>query len=77
MVGRCFSADHGAHSSARSMGTCMALGQAAGTTAALAARTNQPAGSVEPHRVRDRLAADGAIVEPAAIVTYREPEVAR
>lgn len=37
VCGRCFSATHDAHASARSMGTCMAMGQAAGTAAALAA----------------------------------------
>ena len=35
VAGRCFSATHDAHASARSMGTCMAMGQAAGTAAAL------------------------------------------
>jgi hypothetical protein len=37
VAGRCFSATHDAHASARSMGTCMAMGQAAGTAAALSA----------------------------------------
>ena len=40
VAGRCFSATHDAHASARSMATCMAMGQAAGTAAALALSTN-------------------------------------
>ncbi|MDQ3938352.1 MAG: FAD-dependent oxidoreductase, partial [Chloroflexota bacterium] len=46
VAGRCFSATHDAHASARSMGTCMAMGQAAGTAAALAV-----ASSVTPRKV--------------------------
>jgi glycine/D-amino acid oxidase-like deaminating enzyme len=58
VAGRCFSATHDAHASARSMGTCMAMGQAAGTAAAL---------SPEPKRLaaetlRARLSEDGADV---------------
>jgi hypothetical protein len=57
VAGRCFSATHDAHASARSMATCMAMGQAAGTAAALG----------EPHEVaadalRERLRADGALL---------------
>ena len=48
VAGRCFSATHDAHASIRSMAQCMAMGQAAGTTAALAA-----AGSGQGLDVRD------------------------
>jgi glycine/D-amino acid oxidase-like deaminating enzyme len=46
VAGRCLSSTHDAHASARSIGTCMAMGQAAGTAAALAVR-----GGVTPRRV--------------------------
>jgi hypothetical protein len=36
VAGRCLSSTHDAHASARSIGTCMAMGQAAGSAAALA-----------------------------------------
>ena len=53
VAGRCFSATHDAHASIRSMAQCMAMGQAAGTTAALAAaaRWTRPRG---PARRRPR-----------------------
>jgi FAD dependent oxidoreductase len=65
VAGRCFSATHDAHASVRSMGQCMAMGQAAGTAAALAA-----AGRVDPRelpfsRLRAALSAAGAVLDPA------------
>jgi hypothetical protein len=64
VAGRCFSATHDAQASIRSMAQTMAMGQAAGTTAALAARTSR--GSVRELRsgaVRDVLRSGGAILE--------------
>jgi hypothetical protein len=66
VTGRCFSATHDAHASVRSMAQCMAMGQAAGTAAAMAV-----AGGVDPRDVgagalRDRLARDGAILDLGA-----------
>jgi glycine/D-amino acid oxidase-like deaminating enzyme len=58
VAGRCFSATHDAHASARSMGTCMAMGQAAGTAAALAEEPKRLA----PEVLRARLRDDGADV---------------
>ena len=58
VAGRCFSATHDAHASARSMGTCMAMGQAAGTAAALSAEPKR----LDPEVLRARLRADGADV---------------
>lgn len=76
VAGRCFSATHDAHASVRSMAQCMAMGQAAGTAAAIASRL--PGGgrgavrAVPIGDLRARLAAAGAILdlpvaaEPAA-----------
>ena len=62
VVGRCLSADHDAHASVRSMGQCMAMGQAAGVAAILA-----HTGGIMPHEVdtrmlRARLTQIGAVV---------------
>lgn len=66
MAGRCFSATHDAHASARSMATCMAMGQAAGTAAAMAAAEGTTPRALDAARVRERLLADGALLEPVA-----------
>src|SRR4029077_6941466 len=64
VAGRCFSATHDAHASVRSQAQCMAMGQAAGTAAAMAATSPEGAvRSVAPAVLRSRLAADGAILE--------------
>ncbi|HET9520258.1 MAG TPA: FAD-dependent oxidoreductase [Candidatus Limnocylindrales bacterium] len=62
VAGRCFSATHDAHASVRSMAQCMAMGQAAGSAAALAVATGVDPRDVSPAALRDRLAADGAIL---------------
>jgi hypothetical protein len=62
VAGRCFSASHDAHASVRSMAQCMAMGQAAGTTAALAAAAGTTPREVAAETVRERLAADGAVL---------------
>ena len=66
VAGRCFSATHTAHASVRSMAQCMAMGQAAGTAAALAARGNGEVRTVRPAALRDRLREDGATLEVSA-----------
>jgi hypothetical protein len=65
VAGRCFSATHDAHASVRSMAQCMAMGQAAGTAAAMAAATGRAARDLPASMLRDRLRADGAIVDLA------------
>ncbi|MGC0141554.1 FAD-dependent oxidoreductase [Pseudactinotalea sp. Z1732] len=66
VAGRCFSATHDAHASIRSMAQCMAMGQAAGTAAALAATTPGLSGDVRevaPQQVRAVLRRAGAVLE--------------
>ena len=66
VAGRCFSATHDAHASARSMATCMAMGQAAGTAAVFAAAGGTVPRAVPADALRQRLALDGALLEPVA-----------
>jgi hypothetical protein len=66
VAGRCFSATHDAHASVRSMAQCMAMGQAAGTAAALAVRDAACGGDVRRVPIgalRQRLADDSAILD--------------
>jgi hypothetical protein len=63
VAGRCFSATHDAHASVRSMAQCMAMGQAAGTAAALATAGSRDPRDVPLRALQDRLVADGAILQ--------------
>lgn len=63
MAGRCLSADRIAHSSARVMGTCMAMGQAAGTAAAMCVKDGMDTTSVPVDELRKILLSQGAILE--------------
>lgn len=62
VAGRCLSADHDAHASVRSMGQCMAMGQAAGVAATLAAAQGVTPHAVDIGSVQARLRALGAII---------------
>ena len=62
VAGRCLSATHDAHASVRSMGQCMAMGQAAGTAAALAVALDVSPRRLAGDDLRARLIADGAIL---------------
>ncbi|NOZ28484.1 MAG: FAD-dependent oxidoreductase [Chloroflexi bacterium] len=60
--GRCISATHEGMAGARVMGTCMAIGQAAGTAAALAVRGDLSPREVNVEELRRMLRSDGALV---------------
>ena len=62
MAGRCFSATHDAHASCRSMAQTMAMGQAVGTAAAIALRSDCGAGDVPISQLRDKLLQAGAVL---------------
>jgi hypothetical protein len=62
VAGRTISATHEAMAGARVMGTCMAIGQAAGTAAALAAAEGRAVADVDVDALRSRLTANGALV---------------
>lgn len=66
MAGRCFSAERPAHGSARVMGGCLAMGQAAGTAASMACVGNTQEvdiRNVPVSELRNRLMNAGAILE--------------
>ncbi|MGH2382859.1 MAG: FAD-dependent oxidoreductase [Candidatus Limnocylindria bacterium] len=68
VAGRCFSSTHDAHASARSMATCMAMGQAAGTAASMAVQAGITPRALDPAVLRERLRAEGALLEPLTTV---------
>jgi hypothetical protein len=59
-AGRCLSASHDAHASVRSIGQCMAMGQAAGAAAALARNGDLRGVGIAP--LRERLLGLGALL---------------
>lgn len=66
VAGRCLSSTREANGSARVMGTCMAMGQAAGTAAAMAAGGNRRVRDVPIAKLREQLIQDGAVIEGPA-----------
>jgi len=60
--GRCISATHEGMAGSRVMGTCMAIGQAAGTAAALAIKQGVSPRHLDVQALRQVLRADGALV---------------
>ena len=63
VAGRCFSATHDAHASVRSMAQCMAMGQAAGTAAALCVSQSIQPRNLSVQQLQDKLLGSGAILE--------------
>jgi ribulose 1,5-bisphosphate synthetase/thiazole synthase len=62
VAGRCLSADHDAHASVRSMGQCMAMGQAVGVAAALAVAGKREARAVPKDALQSELRKIGAVI---------------
>ncbi len=63
VVGRCLSADHDAHASVRSMGQCMAMGQAAGVAAVMASRQKTTPREVNVPALRNRIREIGGVID--------------
>lgn len=62
VAGRCFSATHDAHASVRSMAQCMAMGQAAGTAAALCIAQPRSPRDLNVALLQQQLRTDGVIL---------------
>jgi ribulose 1,5-bisphosphate synthetase/thiazole synthase len=62
VAGRCLSADHDAHASVRSMGQCMAMGQAVGIAAVLAVKTNNVPREISLETLQSQLRGIGAVI---------------
>lgn len=67
VAGRCVSSTHGAHASARSIGQCMAMGQAAGTAVALALPAGIPLRDVPTPALQNQLVHDGAVLDNRSV----------
>lgn len=70
VAGRCVSADHVAQSSIRKTTTCMTMGQAAGTAAALAVRAGVPPRRIDIKALQATLTRQGAILGPEECPEY-------
>ncbi len=63
VAGRCLSADHDAHAAVRSMGQCMAMGQASGAAAVLAVQSHQHPRAVDVKTLQAALRNLDAVLE--------------
>ncbi len=64
VAGRCLSATHGAHASARNSAQCMAMGQAAGIAAGLAKKSNVMFRQLDYHALKDELIKQEVMLSP-------------
>jgi hypothetical protein len=62
IAGRCFSATHEALASARMMPSCMAMGEAAGTAAAISIKENQMPGDINVKDLQKQLRRQGVMI---------------
>lgn len=62
VAGRCLSADHDAHASVRSMGQCMAMGQAAGAAAVISFQMNEVPREIPISKLQTKLTELGALL---------------
>jgi len=62
--GRCISATHQGMAGVRVMGTCMAIGEAAGTAAAMAAKAGVSASALPVKELQNALEGAGAVLRP-------------
>jgi hypothetical protein len=67
VAGRCLSATHEAQASARNSAQCMAMGEAAGVSAAIALSQVVQPRDVDLRQLRDQLLKEGVILEPVKI----------
>ena len=63
VCGRCISTDRGAQASIRVTPTCMAMGQAAGTAAAMCSQNKTKPRELDISELQKKLVAQGAILE--------------
>lgn len=69
VAGRCLSADHGAHASARVAAQCFIMGEAAGIAAALAILKKNAIAETDIGELRARLLANGALLDGGTPIT--------
>jgi hypothetical protein len=67
VAGRCISATHTASGSVRVMATCMAMGQGAGTAAAILAQNGGSSREIDIVRLRENLIAQGQYLLQAGL----------